>query len=69
MDIILANDNHRSEWDQFVILSNESSAFHLYGWRRIFEANYGFKTFYLMAKNGTGIRGILPLILLKSRFT
>jgi len=69
MEIILASDNHRIEWDQFVILSNESSAFHLYGWRRIFEANYGFKTFYLMAMDRGIVKGVLPLILLKSRLT
>lgn len=61
--------NDGSRWDEFVNASNDSSLFHLFSWRKIFEDNYGLKTFYLMAMDNRVVKGVLPLVLLKSRIT
>jgi FemAB-related protein (PEP-CTERM system-associated) len=69
METKLAENNDRIKWDQFVNTSSNSSLFHLFDWKRIFENNYGLETFYLMAKDDGVIKGILPLVLFKSRLT
>lgn len=69
MRVKLAENNDKIKWGQFVNTSSNSSPFHLFDWKEIFENNYGLKTFYLMAMDNGVIKGILPLVLLKSRLT
>jgi FemAB-related protein (PEP-CTERM system-associated) len=56
----------RGAWDAFVLGSGQGSFFHLSGWRNIFRKSFGFKTHFLVAKQGGQIRGLLPMVEQKS---
>ena len=55
-------------WDAFVRAASTGTFFHLSGWKRVIEKAFGHKTFYLVAKRGTDICGVLPLTQVKSIF-
>jgi len=55
-------------WDEFVQRSDQGSHCHLSGWKRVIELAYGHRSFYLMAHENGQTKGILPLILMRSRF-
>ena len=40
----------RAEWDGFVDESPTGTFFHLFGWRDVLEAAFGFRTHYLAAR-------------------
>jgi len=54
-------------WDNYVMQHPDGTFFHLSGWQKIVEQAYGHDTFYLLAKHGETIVGILPLGHIKSR--
>lgn len=49
------------EWDGFVRASADGTPFHLTAWRRAVEESFGHRPYYLMAKRGESIEGVLPL--------
>jgi len=53
-------------WDQFVTANPAGTFFHLSAWRGILERSFGFQSLYLCAQEPGGIRGVLPLFLVKS---
>ena len=53
-------------WDEFVMARPESTFFHLSPWRKILKESFAYEPFYLWARDSGGIRGILPLFLVKS---
>ncbi len=55
------------EWDNYVRNYNNSSVYHLIGWKNVIERSFRHRTFYLTAENDGMIKGILPLVLLNSR--
>ncbi len=55
-----------SEWDSFVEAATEGTFFHLSGWRQVLEEAFGHRTHFLLAENGDGIEGVLPLAEVKS---
>ena len=61
----LEADGHQA-WDEFVTRCSEATFFHLSGWKRVIEAAFGHKTYYLQAKTGGRITGVLPLTHVKS---
>lgn len=67
MAIKLYDDYCDKRWDEYVMASDESSVYHLRRWKKVIEKSFGHKTFYLMAENGKGIEGILPLTLFSSK--
>ena len=55
-------------WDEYVLNHPQASGYHLSAWRRIMEAGFGQRTFYLFAKDEEErIQGIFPLVFLASR--
>lgn len=50
-------------WEEFVSSHSECSSYHRWSWKRVFENTFGWRTFYLVAEDETGIRGILPLVM------
>ena len=58
-------EEQKKAWDDFVFHHEEATFFHLMGWKDIIENMYGLKPFYLTAKTGERIEGILPLFLMK----
>lgn len=57
-----------SRWDRFVLEAcQEATFFHRIGWKRIIEQSFDHQTHYLLAESSTGLRGVLPLVHVKSR--
>ncbi len=50
-----------ARWDEFVQSHRHGSPFHLSAWRKSIEATYGYEPRYLLAEEGTELRGVLPL--------
>jgi len=56
------------EWDNYVRSHPDATNYHRAAWRKVVERSFGHLTHYLAAKDDTGqIRGILPLVYMKSR--
>ncbi|NOT12187.1 MAG: FemAB family PEP-CTERM system-associated protein [Methylococcaceae bacterium] len=56
-----------SRWDSFVQAANDSTFFHLSGWKEVIEQSFGHKTYFLYAEDDGVIQGILPLVHVNSR--
>jgi serine/alanine adding enzyme len=67
MGVFLYTDEDRRNWEQFVLIHPECSLYHNLGWKEIIEKSYGHKCFYLLAKEDEKLKGILPLVLVKSK--
>lgn len=67
MEIIHCDESHRQIWDEYVKRVDNSCVYHLLGWKNVIEKSFGHKTFYLMVKDNGNIRGILPIVMQKSR--
>ncbi len=53
-------------WDDFVRASDGWSHFHLYGWKRVIQEALGHECPYLVAHEDDVIKGVLPLVRVKS---
>jgi FemAB-related protein (PEP-CTERM system-associated) len=53
-------------WDDFVHAHDSGTFFHLSGWRRVIEKAFGHRTYYLIARRGADVAGVLPLTHVKS---
>jgi hypothetical protein len=53
-------------WDQGLERFAEAPYSLLYGWRRVYEEALGLKTYYLLVENRGQVRGLCPLVLMKS---
>ncbi len=54
------------QWDNYVLSQNTYPIGVLARWKKVFENVFGYKCFYLLAKEDNTIQGILPLVLIKS---
>lgn len=54
------------DWDAFVRAQKGWTHFHLYGWKRLIETVFGHETAYLCASDGETLRGVLPLVRVRS---
>jgi FemAB-related protein (PEP-CTERM system-associated) len=54
-------------WNHFVKEHPSGSFFHRAEWREVFEDALGHDTYYLIAEDSAGIRGVLPLVHIRSR--
>lgn len=66
MHIRLFRNEDGQQWDSYVIGSQASACYHLIGWKNIIEKSFGHETCYLLAEDQNEIKGILPLVRLKS---
>lgn len=65
----LTNSNER-EWEEFVAKpDNIAYIWHSLKWKKIVENEYGYKSFYLLARKDGKVCGILPLFQIKSIIT
>jgi FemAB-related protein (PEP-CTERM system-associated) len=55
-----------AEWSAFVDGCAAASAYHQWGWRRVFERAFGHETLYLGARAGGRLVGVLPLVFFDS---
>ena len=59
-------DGDALAWDAFAEQQEGFTHFHRYGWRRVVESVFGHECLYLVARDGTALRGLLPLVRVKS---
>lgn len=67
--VSVASIDDAPAWDDFVSAHHAGTFFHRYGWATITARVYGYKPFYLMAKNDHQVTGVLPLTLVNSPIT
>jgi FemAB-related protein (PEP-CTERM system-associated) len=64
--VAVAAEEDSAAWDSFVSGSVEATSYHEWAWRRVFQEAFGHRPIYLIARCGGMIRGILPLVHIKS---
>jgi len=63
MKIHLANGETEAQlWQQFVENHAECCNYHRWGWKRVIENSFHWRTYYLMSDEGNSVHGILPLV-------
>ncbi len=60
-------DSDAPGWDAFVRGHIAAHSCHLSAWKRIIEGTFGHRTHYLVAEREGCLRGVLPLVRLRSR--
>ena len=53
-------------WDAFVLACPQATFFHRSGWQRVIERVFGHRTHYLYVEEAGRVRGVLPLVHVKS---
>jgi FemAB-related protein (PEP-CTERM system-associated) len=61
-EIVVSTRIDEARWDAFVRSCPESSGYHLWRWRRVFERAFGHDTVYLAALQGGDVVGVLPIV-------
>src|SRR5262245_54989574 len=64
--VTLLQPGEEYAWDAFVQRMAAGTFFHLSGWKRVIEKTFGHQTFYLLARRGAEVTGVLPLTQVKS---
>ena len=59
-------DEHAPAWDAFVLDIGTALPFHLLAWKRSIEETFGYTSRYLIASDSAGIRGVLPLFVVRN---
>src|SRR6185437_11034390 len=67
VDVLLATDADAPLWDEFVSRREQGVNYHRWGWRKVIEEAFRWKSCYLVAKENGSICGILPLAENRSR--
>lgn len=67
MEICFLKKEFEKEWDEYAFKHPDSTFYHLIGWKKVVENNYGHEPIYISAKEDNNIRGILPLFLMRSK--
>lgn len=65
MTIVAYTNARKKDWNDFVQNDPDGTFFHLAEWKEILERAFGFQTFYMMEEVAGGIKGVLPLALVK----
>lgn len=67
MNIEQLRKKDETKWNRFVEFHPRSSVYHTLEWRKVLEKTYGYKPYYLLAKNDSDeITGVLPLFEINS---
>lgn len=69
MEVIKLGECNVNTWREFALHAPQSAFFHLPEWQSILEQTFGHKTYFLCARQGGQIQGILPLIHINSKLT
>jgi serine/alanine adding enzyme len=64
--IEVSREAGESAWTAYVERAPDATAYHQWGWRRVFERAFGHECVYLSASDGDGIAGVLPMVVFKS---
>lgn len=66
MEIADLRKEEEEAWDEYIFKSNSSTFYHRIGWKNVVKKTYKPKPIYLIAKEDSEIKGVLPLFLMKS---
>jgi FemAB-related protein (PEP-CTERM system-associated) len=66
LNIEAADECDARSWNEFVKMNPHATPYHLWEYGKSLSLTYGYKRFYLIAKEDEEIVGILPLIQVKS---
>lgn len=67
--IKIVNSISREEWTRFVLNNSDATIYHTPEWKEVLERTFGFKPYYVFAKENGEITGMLPLFYIKSIIT
>jgi len=67
VQINLLTTQDMQRWNHFLSQSANATFFHRAEWKDIFDSTLGHKTYYLIAESGDSVRGIFPLVHVRSR--
>jgi len=67
LEVSTYHDDDSRLWREYVTNHPAATVFHDLAWKRVIERAFRYKARYLMARQGTLIRGVLPLFLVESR--
>ena len=67
LSIRTAELRDHNDWDAYVRNHREGSIFHTMGWRTAITRAFGHPSFYFFVEDAGKIKGVLPLVQLKSR--
>ena len=67
IDIEVCGLGERPVWETFVQDAPTATICHHFLWQSVIQAAYGHQSFYLLAREGKQVQGVLPLVLVKSR--
>ncbi len=65
-EIVVCRLSHQPLWDGYVQRSAGATIGHMFAWQSVIREAYGHEAFYLMATDGSTVKGIFPLVLVKS---
>ena len=63
----LCDPADRAVWDDFVRSHPAGSFYHLYDWSSVNEQALGHRPLFLIARDASQVRGVLPLVFVRSR--
>lgn len=67
LSIRLAAAEDRAAWDEYVEAHAQATVFHRFAWRDVLSESLGYEPSYLVAVSAGQIRGVLPLMCVRSR--
>jgi FemAB-related protein (PEP-CTERM system-associated) len=67
LEVRRLEDKDIALWDEFVLAAPDATFFHRAGWKRVIERSFGHRCYFLYACAGGRVRGVLPLVHIKSR--
>jgi FemAB-related protein (PEP-CTERM system-associated) len=66
VEVALATSVDRAAWDAFVAAHPAATGYHEWEWGSVFKRAFGHQPEYLVARRGSRIAGVLPLVELRS---
>jgi FemAB-related protein (PEP-CTERM system-associated) len=68
LEVILQDEATAPAWSGFVASEPAATLFHTLEWRAVLERTFRHRCHYLIARAGTEVQGILPLVEIRSLF-
>jgi FemAB-related protein (PEP-CTERM system-associated) len=66
MEVVPLTRDSEELWERFLEASPQATLGHLLGWRNVVQQTYHHTPYYLMAVDGHAVKGVLPLVLIRS---
>lgn len=66
LTVSLCTASESAVWDNFVSSTESGTFYQLSGWQEVNAQEFGHRSYYLIAREGDQVRGVLPLTLVSS---